>query len=302
MKKWQKILLILSAGLFGLLAAGLVWFSRVQALNLITQPVQGRSLPDKTPADYNLAYQDVRVVTSDGLKLVGWYIPPQNGALIILQHGYKNNRAEMLNEAAMLYKHGYGLLISSVRAHDYSEGEKITFSVSEMKDLSAWYQFVIHQPEVDSERVGILGNSYGGMLAIRYASENPKIKGVVTNSAFSSLNDTVETSIRFFTGLPPFPFAPLILWWGEREAGFRASEIDATRWISQISPRPLLLMQGGADTIISTSSGQKLFDAAGEPKELWYDADVPHAQFDTLRAQEYERRVVTFFDNAMPKK
>jgi fermentation-respiration switch protein FrsA (DUF1100 family) len=130
----------------------------------------------------------------------------------------------------------------------------------EMKDLEAFYQFVL------------------------------------THSAYSSLSDTVETSIRFFTGLPPFPFAPLILFWGELESGLKARDIDATVWIRQISPRPVFLMQGGADKIISTSSGQKLVDAAGDPKELWYDAEVAHAQFDTLRKDDYERRVTALFD------
>ena len=296
MKRWQKILAAVVGGLVLILVAGLLLFSRAQAMNLITQPMAGRSLPVDTPAKYNLPYNDVTVTTADGLKLVGWYIPPKNGALVILQHGYKNNRSEMLNEADMLYRHGYGLLISSVRAHDYSEGEKITFGIDEMKDLDAWFAFVLTRSEVDPERIGILGNSYGGLLAIHYASLNQQIKAVVTSSAFSSLTDTVETSIRFFTGLPPFPFAPLILFWGEQEAGFKASDIDATIWIRSISPRPVFLMQGGADTIISVNSGQKLLDAAGEPKQLWFDPDVPHAQFDTLRASEYEARVTAFFD------
>jgi hypothetical protein len=39
-----------------------------------------------------------------------------------------------------------------------------------------------------------------------------------------------------------------------------------------------------------------LYDAAGFPKELWFDPDVSHARFDTVRAEEYERRVVSLFD------
>ena len=119
---------------------------------------------------------------------------------------------------------------------------------------------------------------------------------VVAQSAFSSLNDTVETSVRFFTGLPPFPFAPLITFWAEREAGFDAGDIDAKKWIGKLSPRPVFLMQGGADVVISTSSGQKLYDAAREPRELWFDPAIGHARFDTARPEEYERRVSQFFD------
>ncbi len=118
----------------------------------------------------------------------------------------------------------------------------------------------------------------GGSLAIQYAARNPRIAAVVADCAFSSLNDTVDTSVKFFTGLPPFPFAPMIVFWTEREAGFQASEIDAKQWIRQIAPRPIFLLQGGADVVVSRESGQRLFEAAGQPKELWYDAEVGHAQ------------------------
>jgi fermentation-respiration switch protein FrsA (DUF1100 family) len=55
-------------------------------------------------------------------------------------------------------------------------------------------------------------------------------------------------------------------------------------------------MQGGADTVISPSSGQILYDAANEPKELWFDAELGHTAFDKERAEEYETRVVEFFN------
>ena len=56
---------------------------------------------------------------TDGLRLVGWYVPTQNGAVVLAQHGYKSQRGEMLDEAAMLHRHGYGVLITTIRAHDH---------------------------------------------------------------------------------------------------------------------------------------------------------------------------------------
>jgi len=53
----------------------------------------------------------------------------------------------------------------------------------------------------------------------------------------------------------------------KRETGFKTENIDATQWIAEISPRPVFQMKGGA----SADSGQRLYDAAGEPKELWFD-------------------------------
>lgn len=273
-----------------------MWKTRSEALNLITAPMTEHILPSETPADYSLPFEDVAVASPDGLKLAGWFIPSQNGAVIIMQHGYKYDREEMLNEAEMMYRHGYGALLTSVRAHDASEGEQITFGKKEVQDMEAWYQYLLVRGDIDPDKIGILGNSYGGMLSIQYASINPNVKAVAAQSAFSSLDDTVNTSVEHFTGLPAFPFAPLIVFWAERETGFKSEDIDATKWIALISPRPVFLMQGGADTVISPDSGQKLFDAAGEPKDLWFEPDLEHVKFDSEFPGEYEERLSAFFD------
>ncbi len=296
MKRWLKITLGILAGLLLLAFGALMWKTRAEAHILITAPMAEHKLPSETPADYNLPFEDVTVTTPDGLKLAGWFIPSQNGAVIIMQHGYKFDREEFLNEAEMMRRHGYGALITSVRAHDASEGEQITFGVKEMQDLEAWYQYLLTRDDIDPRRIGILGNSFGGMLSIQYASINKNIKAVATQSAFSSLDDTVNTSVTHFTGLPAFPFAPLIVFWAERETGFDSKEIDATKWIALISPRPVFLMQGGADTVISANSGQKLFDAAGDPKELWFEPALDHVEFDSEFPEEFEARVAAFFD------
>lgn len=275
--------------------------TKAEAHRLLTNPMATRRLPSQRPIDHGMVYDEVTAKTSDGLSLAGWFVPSQNGALVLLQHGYKSARGEMLNEAALLHRHGYGALITSLRTHDMSDGELISFGKHEMKDLAAWYALAQTLDGIDTNRIGILGNSLGGTLAIEFAATQPGIKAVVTNSAFSSLSDTIETSVRFFTGLPPFPFAPLIAFWAEREAGFRRDDVDATKWIGRLSPRPVLLMQGGKDVVISVGSGQRLYDAASMPKDLWFDAEVAHARFDTERPDEYERRVVSLFDQYLLK-
>lgn len=296
MKKTTKF--ILGAVIVILLIAtiAILRITKNEAHRLITAPLETRNLPEKTPASYGMPFEDVMVTSTDGLDLAGWYIPSHIGAVIMMQHGYKSDREEMLNEAEMMYRHGYGVLLTTVRAHDASEGESISFGMQEVDDMEAWYQYLLTREDVDPERIGILGNSYGGMLAIQYAAQNENIKAVVADCAFSSLNDTVSTSVTHFTDLPAFPFAPLIVFWAERETGLKLEEIDTTKWIAQISPRPVFLMQGGADVVISAESGQRLYEAAGEPKELWYDPALGHVDFDTERAAEFEKRVAAFFD------
>ena len=296
MKHGTKIVIGVVVGILALAIAGLLWKTRQEAYSLLHAPMASRNLPDETPNDFGMEYEDVTVTNPDGMTLAGWFIPSQNGAVIIMQHGYKSTRDELLNEAQMMQAHGYGVLVTSVRAHDQSEGELITLGYYEMQDMEAWYQYLISRDDIDPEKIGIIGNSYGGMLSIQYAAQNENIKAVVANCAFSSMSDTVSTSVRHFTGLPDFPFVPLIVFWAENMTGIQMEEIDTTQWISNISPRPVFLMQGGKDTVISPESGQILYDAANEPKELWFDPELGHVGFDKERAEEYETRVSAFFD------
>jgi fermentation-respiration switch protein FrsA (DUF1100 family) len=296
MRRTTKITLSVVIGIILLAIIGILQLTKSEAHNLITAPLATRNLPEETPANYNLPFEDVTITSADGLKLVGWFVPTQNGAVVILQHGYKSTREELLNEAEMLYRHGYGILLTTIRAHDHSEGEMITFGMHEVQDMDAWYQYLLTRDDIDANRIGMLGNSFGGMLAIQYAAQNENIKAIVADCAFSSLNDTVSTSVTHFTDLPAFPFVPLIVYWAEQETGFKSEDIDATKWIAQISPRPVFLMQGGADVVISANSGERLYDAAGEPKELWFEPELGHVDFDTKLADEFERRVVEFFD------
>ena len=252
-------------------------------------------MPRATPAQFGMTFEDVSVTTADGLRLAGWYVPSWNGGSVMLVHGYKDTRGNLLGVARILYRHGYNVLLGSLRAHDASDGETISFGHHETKDLAAWQALLSSKPGVDPSRIGIFGVSLGGTIAIRYASETPSVAVVIADCAFSSIDDTIERSIRFFTGLPPFPFAPLIEFWTERRLGIATEDIDAKRWIGRISPRPILLMQGGADVVISPESGARLFAAAGEPKELWFDPELGHAQFLNRHPEEFERRVVAFY-------
>ena len=294
----MKLRKLIIAGVAGaLLVSGIMMsnVARKQAHRLITNPAAGRKVPGQTPANAGLRFDEVTITNGEGLKLVAWYLPATNHAVIIAQHGYKMCREEMLTAAGVLNRHGYGVLVTSVRSHDFCDGEQITFGAREINDLEAWCDYLSTRPGVDPQRLGALGNSMGGSLVIQLAAHNPRIKAVVADSPFSSLKDTLSTSVEHFTGLPAFPFAPLVRWWAEVESGCRLSDVDAKVWIKQISPRGVFLMQGGADRTVSKQSGERLYDCAAEPKELWYDASTGHADF-AARMPEYERRVVAFFD------
>lgn len=289
-----------------LLVVGFAWKTRDEAQRLITNPRETRKVANETPASRQLPFQDVSVTTRDGKRLHGWFIPAsgetgrtasgERSRTVMIAHGYKDDRSSVLGVAEILHRHGFGVLVTSFRTHDMNEGEVISFGLHERADLDAFYQQLRSTPGIDPDRIGLFGVSMGATISIGYAAENPGIRALISDCAFSSVSDTVATSIRFFTGLPPFPFAPAILFWTERAIGGKVEDIDAKKWIARISPRPVLVMQGGADRVVSADSGAKLFEAAGQPKELWFEPSVGHAEFLKSKPVEFEQRLTGFFE------
>ncbi|MCB8978560.1 MAG: alpha/beta hydrolase [Ardenticatenaceae bacterium] len=294
MKKAIKFALI-SSVVLALLALLILYNTTMEVVH---NPLDNRTEINTSPSDYDiLNYETVELTTFDDVKLVGWYIPSRNGAAIIAQHGYKSDRTVMLNIASMLSRHGYGVIMIDLRAHGESEGDIITFGKLERYDVDAAYQYLLTRPEVDKNRIGAIGNSMGGATLIMYSADNPNIKAIAVQSSFAQIEDVAAVNIQQYTGLPPAqPLTYLVKLFVEQETGVQAEEISVLDSIGKISPRPILLMQGGQDEFIPINSGQRLFDAAGEPKELWFEPEQEHVFFDRDYPDEFENRVIGFFD------
>jgi uncharacterized protein len=96
--------------------------------------------------------------------------------------------------------------------------------------------------------------------------------------------------------LPPFPFVNFATLIAEYETGYKQEDVNIMNYIGLISPRPVFILQGGQDQYVYPDAGEKLFNASGEPKELWFEAEQEHVFFDRDYPEEFERRVVGFFD------
>lgn len=299
MNKWLKIGLIVVVVLLVILFAGLALVTRSLAIDIITLPPEERPPLVERPEDYGMVSEEVAVTTADGLALYGWYIPGQNGATVMVQHGSPGGRQDGLFEAELLNRHGYNVLMGSYRAHDESDGELITFGYHELKDMAAWHQYLETRDDVDPAAIGLFGESMGGGTSILYVAQNEDIKALATASAFALTQATVENFIDYELDLPDWItpiLARLIVFWAEREAGMKTEVLDTEAVIDQISPRPVLIIQGGNEDKISPDSGQRLYDAAGEPKELWFVPEAGHVNFEKFRPEEYEQRLLAFYD------
>jgi len=299
MNKGIKLLIFGIIILFGVIFIAMAFVTRSQALDIVNHPPSERPEMEKDPGDYGMVFEVVSVTTEDGLKLYGWYIPGENGAAIMIQHGTPGGRQDGLYEADILNKAGFGVLLGSFRAHDECEGELISFGYHEQKDLAAWHQYLLSRDDVDPKRIGLFGESMGGGTSILYSAKNPGISALATGSGFALTQEVVVLFLKFDTDLPPalIPLlARFILFWAERGADFKAETLDTQAVISQISPVPILIIHGGSDDKIGPNAGKQLFEAASEPKELiWFD-EAGHVNFEDYYPEEYQASLVGFFD------
>jgi len=297
----KKRLLVLAVGSVLLIAIGLLVTQWVVAFKLdqITHPIRADNYSMSDGAGQSIP--PVNFQTADGITLRGWYLPSKNGAAIILQHGYRANSAEMLPAGLMLAAHGYGVLMFDFRGQGKSGGDHVTLGLDETKDTDAALTFLQTQPDVAPDKIGLLGNSMGGATGILATANNLGIQALAVEGVFAELKDEVGVGIQVQTGLPAEPLASIFILFAERTPGYKLSNIAPISRVGEISPRPILIMQGGSDARIPVDSGQRLLKAAKEPKSYWYEPKAPHVGFyDTVR-QTYEDKIVGFFDNSLLK-
>jgi dipeptidyl aminopeptidase/acylaminoacyl peptidase len=168
---WLKLLIV---GAIGGLLIGYVGYVIVAA-EMYAQPAR-LSLGGVTPRDKGLTYEEVTLTTVDGLSLKGWYLPSRNRAALILLHGYGGNRLEVLERAALLAEHGYGVLLYDERASGESGGDQRTFGWRDVNDVPLAVAYLQARSEIDPHRIGLLGFSIGGQIALRAAAQSDRIK------------------------------------------------------------------------------------------------------------------------------
>lgn len=290
-RRWLGLALVGILVLFG--AAVLLDKNVAVRVGAITQPP--RALSYRMLDDDGQPLAQAALHTSDDLWLSGWTIPSQNGAAVILQHGYGANSGQMLPVGLMLARYGYGVLLFDFRGHGRSEGDFVTLGHEEVRDTEAALAFLLQQPGVDPGRIGIIGTSMGGATAILAAADHPELAAVVVEGVFSDVRD-IETGIRVLGVLSRAPFDPLVNRLVARYLGFDVDAIAPARRVGEIGPRPLLVLQGGEDERVPVRSGERLFGLAQEPKELWFEPSVRHNAFFRTLPLDYEQRIVAFLD------
>jgi uncharacterized protein len=244
-----------------------------------------------TPADYGHTFEDVTLDASDGGSFLGYFIPGTNGAAIIIPPPLASGRGNRMNEADVLARSGYAVLLFESRrcagmgAHSLGYQE-----ISEVGDVLAYLQ-----ERNDVRQIGVLGFSSAGATAVMAAARYPALAAVIAEGGYGDFPSlsvagdsanvleviykwVMRTTYRVITG----------------ESIDRLRPVDV---IGDIAPRPILLIYGSTERSLSGAYDQ--LAAAGDNAALWVVEGAGHGNYVDVAPQEYERRVIAFLDRAL---
>ncbi len=196
-------------------------------------------------------------------RLHGVYVPPPTdgtggtGLTLVVFHGNGGNlshRAPLL--VRMRRELRAGLFIFDYQGYGRSSGRPS--EAATRADARAALAYLCSRPDVNADRLVYYGESLGGAVAVTLATEAPPA-ALIVQSSFTSIAEMTATHYPLLRGL--LPLAPV--------------SYDSLAAMPRLHV-PLLVIHGGADTLISPDHGQRLYDAANEPKRLLIVPDAGH--------------------------
>ena len=286
--RWLRLLALIGVAAY----FGVILYSALSITQALTIPLK------KTVCCLERTHEDIRFQTADGLTLSGWYVPSQNGAVIILLHPYYGDRRQSVPIAEMLIRHGYGVLMYDQRASGESAGEVRSLGWLDIPDISQALTFAQSRPGVDKDRIGVYGCSIGGAMALAAAAGNPSIAAVAADAASPLRFEEAHPTFSDPAWVVKLPVDALYYFFVSLRAG-TLPPTTTLKAAQSIAPRPLLLISSGQPG--ERERIDALYNLAGEPKTHWNIPEAGHCGGPFARPDEYEQHLVDFFNSAMLK-
>ncbi|MFN8370097.1 MAG: alpha/beta hydrolase, partial [Bacteriovoracaceae bacterium] len=213
------------------------------------------------PQNFNLNYDEVKIETSDKVKLNGWWLKnstQESKGVILFFHGNAENISTHCFNLAWTTKYGYELLCIDYRGYGNSEGkpnqqgtyldaiasmdyayEKIFLP---LKKLHPKLKFIIYAQS--------LGGIITGRAVIDWKNRE-QINLLVLDSTFSSYQNIAFDKLKsvWLTFLLS-PLAYLLI----------SDEMEFKSKIDLIKPIPTLVIHGDSDPVIPQKFGKEIFD------------------------------------------
>ncbi len=226
-----------------------------------------------TPASFGLAFEEVSFRAADGVPLSGWWVGvPAANRTVVMVHGLNRSRIEMVRRVPFVHAEGWNALVIDLRRHGASGGNVTTFGAKEKGDVVA---AVALARERAPGPVALWGVSLGAASVMLAARDDPKVAGVICDSSYLSLDDTLRHHLQLLRSwrpwlrfVPVWPVADEVLFWMGRRGDFDPALVDVRAAAAGLAGRPALFVANSEDVRMPKEIAFALAAAAGPEAQV----------------------------------
>lgn len=188
--------------------------------------------------------------------------------LVLFVHWYEpqapnSNRNQFLQEAIKLSTQGCtSLLVETVWSdRDWfikrTQAEDFQSSVEQVVELRIAMDLLMAERGADPSRFAYVGHDFGAMYGVLAGAADPRPTAYVLMAGTSRFPDW-------------FLYYPKLI--GDEAEAFKKqfNSIDPVTLVPRLAPAPLLFQFGVRDVHVPTKRAEAFFEAASEPKEMWW--------------------------------
>ena len=220
------------------------------------------------PASYEDGDNILKIETEDGVYISALYLPKTEAEFTILHsHGNAEDIGDLREFLEDFNNKGFSVFAYDYQGYGTSEGrpsEKNAY-----RDIEAAYEYMVGELGIPSNRIIALGRSVGAGAAVELVRRQ-KLGGLILESAFTS-------ALRAAMRVRLFPFD-------------KFNNIDKIKGINC----PILVIHGRVDSIIPIRHGERLFEAANEPKSHFWVDGAGHNDLAMVAGDSYWDAIAKF--------
>ena len=251
-------------------------------------------------------FENVRFPSrQQGLNLAGWFVPAEPDApVIILTHGLNGCKCSprLLTVAGMLHRNGFNVLLYDMRDHGESDIEdgRSAIGNEEYQDLLGAWDWLINEKRFPPDRIGAFGESLGAGTTLIAFGQEPRLAAVFVDSPYSDLPQIIDEELT--RNNYPTLLAPGGIFMARLITGDNLNAYSPKDAIQNNEGRPIYIVHGTGDTRIEVHHTRQLAALASELNAnltVWIPEGVGHVDAEFALPEEYERRLVSFFRQAL---
>ena len=244
------------------------------------------------PVPVDLRVEPVSFSSESGATIHGWIVAGvTNRGVVVLQHGVRANRLEMVGRAQFLSRAGYAVMLYDFQAHGESTGKKITFGFLESRDAQAAVAFV--KQRFPGQPVGVIGVSLGAAAAL--AQPPLDVQALVLEMMYPTIVEATKDRIEIRFGPLGRCLSPLLTSQFRLRVGCEVDDLRPIVRVVQITT-PKLFLAGTADRDTKFSEAKTIFERAAAPKTFAPFEGAHHEDLNRFAPEQYQKLVLKFLE------